>query len=256
MKKPLHGGDIHETSFIETASGRRFALKEAVSDKGEDYFEAEADGLEALRGHIRVPDVLGFGTAFLLLEWLEPVPQGRNFFPDFGRALARMHRTTGTHYGYARDNYIGRLPQNNTPETSLATFFAERRLRPLVRLLGFSAAIEKVCERLPELFAPINEPPALLHGDLWAGNFLSTHEGPALIDPAVYYGPREADIAMTKLFGGLPEPFYKAYEEAYPLPDGWRDRVDLFNLYHLMTHAVMFSGAYGNQAMAVIQRYT
>ncbi len=260
--RALSGGSIHETSRIETESGRTYVLKESAPG---EYFEAEADGLGELgkAGAIRVPEVRTVSKEFLIMEWIEPAAKGPGFFAGFGRALARMHRVTGTRFGHARNNFIGSLPQDNAWSESLSEFFAERRFRALVaigrdrRMLdrALCIAVENVCRKLSELLAPIEEPPALLHGDLWGGNYLSSFDGPVLIDPAVYYGPREADIAMTRLFGGFDGSFYTAYEEEYPLAPGWRDRVDLFNLYHLLTHAIMFGGGYAGQALAAAKKY-
>lgn len=260
-RRPLGGGSIHDTARIETESGRVFVLKE--SSPGE-FFEAEADGLRTLAasGAIRVPRVEAVGKSFLVIEWIESAAKSRGFFEAFGAALARMHRTTSDLFGHERNNFIGALPQDNAREKDLATFFAERRFRALLRVGGKALdrrlvdAVERVCDRLPELFAPIDEPPALLHGDLWGGNYLAASLGAVLIDPAVYFGPREADLAMTRLFGGFQPVFYAAYEREYPLPRGWRARVELFNLYHLLTHTIMFAGGYGSQALGVAMRYT
>lgn len=259
---PLGGGSINDVCRIETASGERFVLK---SGSGGSVFAAEADGLETLRAAkaIRVPRVFGNGMDFLLLEWIEKSRPRPGFFREFGRSLALLHRTTGETVGYSMDNFIGALPQSNAPSEQLAEFFARRRFMALANLgvergrlrSDLRSKIARLCERLPDLLAPIDEPPALLHGDLWSGNFLVADAAAVLIDPAVYYGPREADLAMTRLFGGFPEEFYSAYEEDHPLPDGWRDRVDLFNLYHLLTHAIMFGGGYGAQAEATVERY-
>lgn len=214
--------------------------------------DAEFDGLDALkRAGAPTPHVIERGSGYLLLEHLEAGPRDS---AAAARALAALHGNTSDRFGYHRDNYIGRLVQVNARHDDLPTFFSECRYRPMAKTLKMN--IDALCGRLPELFAGIDELPALLHGDLWGGNLIHSTRGPVFIDPAVYYGPREADIAMTKLFGGFDEEFYRAYEADYSLPIGWRERVDLFNLYHLMTHAIMFGGGYHAQALAIVRRYS
>ncbi|MBL4889859.1 MAG: fructosamine kinase family protein [Candidatus Lindowbacteria bacterium] len=258
----LSGGDIHDTSVITTESGSKYVVK---SSNQTGFFEAEADGLKELASAeaIRVPVVVAAEPNFLIIEYIEPVPKKSGFFSKFGSDLAKMHRKSAEQFGHHRDNFIGRLPQDNAKCSSLTDFFGEHRFLHLSRLgrdqgsvgAGLARSIEKLVARLGELFEPIQEPPALLHGDLWGGNYLSSKEGAVLIDPAVYYGPREADMAMTKLFGGFSPEFERGYEEEYPLPSGWRERVELFNIYHLLTHTIMFGGGYAAQAEGAIRKY-
>lgn len=224
--------------------------------------DAEADGLRALRacGVIAVPEVLDIGTrggaAFLETSWLEfgDLPRGE----AMGRALARLHRIAqGTRFGWHRDNFIGRTPQPNGWDDDWTRFFRDRRLRPQFelaagyRLRGADALLDAVPRLLGD-HAPV---PSLLHGDLWSGNAAMLASGePAIFDPAVYLGDREADIAMTHLFGGFHASFYRGYENEWPLSPGHEARRDLYNLYHIVNHLNLFGGSYHAQAEAAIAR--
>jgi fructosamine-3-kinase len=221
-------------------------LKEGAPSRA-DALAAEADGLEALRPHIRVPQVLDRGIrngkAFILLEQLD-LQRGGNF-AQLGRMLAAVHRQTGPRFGWARDNYIGLTPQQNGWRDDWAEFWREHRMRPQVDLAkkkGFAVEMPRLA--LLENHRP---QPSLLHGDLWSGNAGFTAEGPVVFDPAVYYGDRETDLAMTELFGGFPREFYQAYNEAFPLAPGYEQRKQLYNLYHLLNHLNIFGGGYLSQ---------
>jgi fructosamine-3-kinase len=227
-------------------------LKEGAPSRA-DAFAAEADGLEALRPHIRVPEVLDRGIrngkAFILLEHLD-LQRGGDF-AQLGRMLAALHRQTGPRFGWARDSYIGFTPQQNGWRDEWAEFWREHRMRPQVELArknGF--AVE-----MPRLAVLENHRPrpSLLHGDLWSGNAGFTADGPVVFDPAVYYGDREADLAMTELFGGFPKAFYRAYDEAFPLAPGYEQRKHLYNLYHLLNHLNIFGGGYLSQVKATLR---
>ena len=227
-------------------------LKEAAAERA-DAFTAEADGLDALRPHIRVPQVLDRGIknrkAFILLEHLDLRRSGD--YAALGRMLAGLHRQTGPRFGWARDNYIGLAPQQNGWCDDWAEFWREKRMLPqleLARKNGFQ--LEAPSCRVLESHRP---QPSLLHGDLWSGNAGFTAEGPVVFDPAVYYGDREADLAMTELFGGFPREFYAAYNEAFPLPDGYEQRKHLYNLYHLLNHLNLFGGGYLGQVKATLR---
>jgi len=225
-------------------------LKEGAAERA-DAFAAEADGLEALRPHIRVPRVLDRGVkdgkAFLLLEQLD-LERGGDY-AALGRMLAALHRQTGPRFGWHRDNYIGLSPQINGWRDNWAEFFRECRIRPqleLARSKGFQLDFDLELDHQPQ--------PSLLHGDLWNGNAGFTAEGPVLFDPAVYYGDREADLAMTELFGGFPRAFYEAYNEVFPLPEGYERRKHVYNLYHLLNHLNIFGGSYLPQVQATLRR--
>lgn len=221
-------------------------LKEGPAERA-DAFAAEADGLEALRPYIRVPRVLDrglkSGKAFILLERLDLERSGD--YGAMGRMLAALHRQTGPRFGWRRDNYIGLAAQQNAWRDDWADFFLECRLRPQASKAGLALPSLKLLEG--------HEPePSLLHGDLWSGNAGFTSEGPVVFDPAVYYGDREADLAMTELFGGFPREFYRAYTEAFPLPEGYERRKHLYNLYHLLNHLNLFGSGYLGQVKATL----
>ena len=222
-------------------------LKQAAAERA-DAYAAEADGLEALRPHIRVPRVLERGIkdgkAFILLEQLD-LRRGGDF-AELGRSLAALHRQSGPRFGWARDNYIGLAPQINSWRDSWAEFFVECRLRPQMQLAGLEFDI-LAAARLLQKHEPVR---SLLHGDLWNGNVGFTKEGPVVFDPAVYYGDREADLAMTELFGGFPREFYDAYGA---LDEGYARRKHLYNLYHLLNHLNLFGEGYRGQVDACLR---
>jgi len=226
-------------------------LKEGAPARA-DAFAAEADGLDALRPHIRVPRVLERGLrngkAFILLEPLDLRPGD---YAALGRALATLHHQSGPRFGWARDNYIGLSPQQNGWCDDWLEFWVTRRMEPQIswaREKGFDVSMPPM--RLLEKHKP---QPALLHGDLWSGNAGFTAAGPVIFDPAVYYGDRETDLAMTELFGGFPREFYDAYNEAYSLDAGYEKRKHLYNLYHLLNHLNLFGAAYYMQIQAILR---
>ncbi len=220
-----------------------------------DAFAAEAGGLAALRNAgLRSPEPLAHGVAgdqaFLLMEFLQL--QSNGDFAALGKMLAAAHHHTAPRFGWQRDNYIGTTPQANGWCDDWAKFWRERRLLPqleLARRNGFDLKINSL-----DLVLEKHRPRAsLLHGDLWSGNAAFTSIGaPVVFDPAVYYGDREADLAMTELFGGFPREFYKAYREAFPLPPGHELRKHLYNLYHLLNHLNLFGGGYLGQVKATL----
>ena len=230
--------------------------------------EAEAAGLSELRGAqaLRVPRVLASGAtddaAFLALEWIDAAPADAACERRLGEGLAALHAVTAPRFGWGRDSTIGRTSQTNGWMEEWAEFFRERRLRPQLDLVvqnGFGNLLDIPGERLMEsvqlLLAGHAPRASLLHGDLWGGNWLATAAGePVIVDPAVYYGDREADVAMTRLFGGFGAAFYRAYEAADPLPAGAALRSELYNLYHVLNHANLFGGGYARQARGMIDR--
>ncbi|WP_300454398.1 fructosamine kinase family protein [Accumulibacter sp.] len=263
----IGGGSISRTLRIDS-DDRCWFVK--LNDPAlADMFAAEVDGLSALAvcSALRVPGVVGHGVAgrhaWLLLDHLalRGLREGRRG-ADAGRALAELHRIEGAQYGWHRDNYIGRTPQFNAPHASWPAFFARRRLLPqldLARRLGHHgkliAAGERLADKLPALFADHRPPPSLLHGDLWSGNAASDETGAlVLFDPAVHFGDRESDLAMSELFGGFPDSFYAAYGESWPLADGFERRKILYQLYHVLNHLNLFGGGYLLQAERMIAR--
>lgn len=264
--RAVGGGSISRTERLET-SGGPILLK--LEPRGAaDRLEAEAEGLDALRASraVAVPEVLARGTAgahaFLALEWIELGAKTPDAARRLGTALAQLHRRTGDAFGWHRDNYIGRTPQPNGELSSWPEFFRERRLAWQLSLgrrngLGTKtlALGDSLLARIEEFFADHNPEPSLLHGDLWGGNWGADASGrPYLYDPAAYYGDREADIAMTRLFGGFGDAFYRAYDEAWPPAPGRDRRTDLYNLYHLLNHFNLFGGAYASQVHGCLTR--
>jgi fructosamine-3-kinase len=249
------GGDINDAFRVRLANGRIvFAKSHTQAPPG--MFAAEAAGLAWLaEGPLHVPAVLAVGDAFLALEWLDLA--GRPDSVALGRGLATLHALGAPGFGLQANNFLATLPQDNTAEANWSTFYVERRLRPLCARarLGLDRELDRLRAR-PDVFGP-PEPPARLHGDLWWGNVaaLADTGAPVVIDPAVYGGHREIDLAMLALFGGLPEALVRAYDEATPLADGWRERIGLHQLYPLAAHACLFGGGYGDQVRSTLARY-
>ena len=260
------GGSINACYRWPAAGGVLFVKIAARASA--TAFAAEAAGLAELAaaGALRVPQVRASGhtdtAAFLALEWIEAGVADRECERRLGAGLAALHAVTAERYGWNRDNTIGRTPQANGWTADWAGFFRERRLRPQLELAarnGFAPTLadrgERLLESLPALLAGHTPRPALLHGDLWGGNWLASVAGdPVIFDPAVYFGDPETDVAMTRLFGGFGGSFYRAYEAAAPLPDGAAVRAELYNLYHVLNHANLFAGGYPRQARAIIDR--
>lgn len=234
----------------------RYFVKTATLQRAPMLY-AEADGLRALAPVITVPGVRALGehgdTAFLVLDWLDfgDAPLGA----ALGTALASLHRSpAGTRYGWASDNFIGGTPQVNGWHDDWATFFCERRLRPQLLLARMDESVLAATADLLRGHAPA---PSLLHGDLWSGNAGVLADGtPVLFDPAVYVGDRETDLAMTRLFGGFDASFYRAYDAAWPLPEGHERRRDVYTLYHVLNHLNLFGASYPAQAQSLINRIT
>jgi fructosamine-3-kinase len=245
--EPVSGGDINDAYRVRLDDKRTVFVKTHAHPPAGMY-DAEAMGLAWLRGHpLRVPDVVASGRSFLALEWLDIGAKSRGFDAALGRGLAALHRLGAPRFGFDRDNFLATLPQSNTPTDDGVAFWIEQRLRPLARRarLDVDAQLDVLRAR-PDRFGPA-EPPARLHGDLWWGNVIAVDGAPAIIDPAVYGGHREVDLAMLALFGGLPDALIAAYDEVFPLADGWRDRIALWQLYPLAAHACLFGGGYGAQ---------
>lgn len=270
---PVSGGDINRAYRLTLTNGEQVFLKLNAGDKL-PMFQAEAKGLSAIAetSAIRVPRVLCAGTderfgAFLLMENITSAGHGRDFWETFGHRLAAMHKANtsslvqGGFFGFGSDNFIGERPQRNTAEESWIAFFRDRRLAPQLRDAAgyFDAGDRKRATwLLDHLGDYLTEPerPSLLHGDLWSGNFITDDQGEAmLIDPAVYVGHAEADIAMTELFGGFSPRFYDAYREVLPLQPEYASRRELYNLYHLLNHLNMFGASYLGSVRGILRRY-
>lgn len=262
----IGGGCINEAHRIE-GNGRRFFVKLNHADSLA-MFEAEAMGLQEIyRSHtLRVPVPVCWGKnkskAWLVLEYLEMSNVSSSGAAALGARLAAMHRISSGKFGWMRDNTIGATPQINSYSPSWIQFWREQRLGyqlQLAQVNGYTGKLQTQGEQLLaqlDFFFPEAKPVAsLLHGDLWSGNYSFDHAGqPVLFDPAIYYGDRETDIAMTELFGGFPAAFYAAYREAYPLDPGYSTRKTLYNLYHILNHLNLFGGGYLRQAEQMTSR--
>lgn len=260
------GGCINECHVVR-GQGRAFFVKLNAPDKAE-MFSAEAAGLEEIgrTKTVRVPRPVCHGAcpaaSWIVLEHLELRPADDRSMRALGRNLARLHRVTCGRYGWHRDNTIGSTPQTNTPADDWIAFWRDRRVRfqlGLAASKGHGGRLiangERLMEKLPAFFAGYHPDPSLLHGDLWSGNVAMDAGGePVIFDPAVYYGDREADLAMTELFGGFPRGFYDAYRAEYPLDAGYETRKQLYNLYHVLNHLNLFGGGYRAQAERIIER--
>ena len=258
----LGGGSISPAVVLQTAEGSFFLKFNKKAPR--DMFETEAKGLQVLRqtGAIGIPEVLGVGQDFLLLEFMTSRQEKADFWADFGQSLAKLHTHTSAQFGLEHDNYIGYLPQYNTQMADGIGFFTEQRLRVQADKAlkdgwiesDLHQKFETLYKRLPDLFPA--EKPALLHGDLWSGNVMSNAEGAVtLIDPAVHYGLREAELAFTRMFGGFNERFYEAYNEVFPLEPGYDERADLYNLYPLLVHVNMFGQSYVGAVRQTLEKY-
>lgn len=267
---PVGGGCIANACRLETEASP-FFLKYGDDDVART-FPGEAAGLDALDeadSPLQIPSVLDVEQAteerpgYLVMEWVNPGRKGRRFWERFGKGLAALHRHTADEYGFDRDNFIGQLPQQNDWRDVWPIFFRELRLEPQVAMArergrwrsSWTRPLEKLYRRLPELMPGAPEP-SILHGDLWKGNFMVTAMGdPALIDPAAYYGHREADLAMTELFGGFDDTFYEAYRSTWSLEPGYETRREVYNLYHLINHLNHFGGRYAGSVESTLKMF-
>lgn len=264
------GGNINRASQILLEDGTYCFLKFNARG-GRDMFEKEAKGLELLRNTgvgFLIPKILDLGfvegpnVGYLLLEFISEGMADSAFYRDLGEKLAHLHRIRHKAFGLNHNNYIGRLPQSNTFHSDWISFFVEERLQPqLIMALDkglFNRSIvdkfERLYRKLPDLLP--DEPPSLLHGDLWSGNIMCSrsHET-VLIDPAVYFGHREIELAFTQLFGSFDDAFYDAYHQVYPVREGFPRRKDIYNLYPLLVHSNLFGGSYPSRVQSIIARY-
>ncbi len=263
----LSGGDINDVYRLATNQGN-FCVKLNSESRFPGMFEAEYIGLQKLAATntIDVAKPIGFGASggvgFLVLAYIESTQRSPNFWDNFGAQLADLHRQPANKFGADLNNYIGSLQQSNSKHYGWPKFYTEERLRPLAQrafgegLLNHSDLknFEALYLELPSIFP--DEPPALLHGDLWNGNYMVNDKGePVLIDPAVYFGHREMDLGMSLLFGGFDNRFYQVYQTVYPLESNWESRVELCQLYPLLVHLNLFGRGYYNSIRQIIKKF-
>lgn len=265
---PTGGGCINHGGHLQSEQAD-FFLKWNYARRYPGMFETEAKGLALLLdpGTVRIPRVVLTGVRgdyqFILMEFIHHAAKNRDYWRTLGRQLAALHRTSWHQYGLDHDNYIGSLPQKNTPSQEWVPFFIERRLNPQLKSgidagrIGKEVAtqFDALYQRLPDILSP--EAPSLVHGDLWSGNVIVDDSGsPCLIDPAVYFGHREVDLAMTELFGGFDGDFYDAYQEAFPTQPGLHERLEVYKLYPLLVHVNLFGGGYLSEVRAILRRFS
>jgi len=265
---PLSGGCISNAFRIIDETGKNYFLK--INSSVKDLFIKEANGLKELRRAcaIRIPEVAVYDTDFLMTEFIEQGHQKVNFFEDFGRRFSELHKFREKKFGFYENNYIGSNPQTNIPdkkeENDWIQFYFNKRILYQYRLAeknGYATkelqnGISQLEKKIELILGNSTEPPSLLHGDLWSGNYMIDEKGEAcLIDPAVYYGHREADLAMTKLFGGFSHEFYSSYRENFPLKEGYEYRENIYKLYHVLNHLNLFGRGYYSQAVSLIKFY-
>jgi len=262
----IHGGDINRAYLLQSAD-KKYFVKLNKADLL-PMFEVEALALHALAETktLRIPGVITYGIAenkaFLVLEYIPLFPLKPIAQKQLGCQLAELHKQKQNYFGWPQDNFIGHNKQINTPEGDWLSFWQKQRLGAQLELAeanGYHGKLQtlgkELISKVPEFFKDYQPRASLLHGDLWAGNAAADENGLAVIyDPACYYGDREADIAMTELFGRFGETFYKEYDEVYPLDSGYRLRKPLYNLYHILNHLNLFGRSYLGQAEAMMQQ--
>jgi protein-ribulosamine 3-kinase len=270
--RSVGGGSINQTEIL-TLSNRETVFLKINTQPPKHFFKAETRGLDLLRqakGGPRIPKPLGLEPGpcarFFIMEYVEESSPTEEFDFQFAQALANMHRSTRDTHGLDHDNYIGSTEQKNTQEKNGLKFFRDHRIRfqqELARTSGklpqpLDKRLDTLCDRLESLMDTSGEQPALLHGDLWSGNYFQakSDQRPCIFDPAVYYGLRESDLAMTQLFGSLPRSFYQAYHEAFPLNPGFEERRDIYNLYHMLNHLNLFGSSYLSSVESIVNRFT
>jgi len=266
--RSVGGGCINHAVKISTSVGDFFLKWNASSPS--DMFLKEAAGLSEMSQagtYLVIPKVIWSkeiddSPGLLLMEYLQPASNTSGFDGQLGRGLAQLHRKSAFAFGFHHSNYCGTTIQDNTWTNNWPEFYAERRIWALVQQIisahGMSSEeqkmYKKLVDKMPTLLAH-QTVPSLIHGDLWSGNYMYTANGPALIDPACYYADREMELGMMQLFGGFSSRVWEAYQEEFPLLDGWRRRIPLYQLYHILNHYLLFGGSYGRQALEIAREY-
>lgn len=265
---PVKGGDINDTYRIESFENKYF-LKLNTAHNFPQLFEKEAKGLETIAktGLFITPKVIKHGITdndfqYLVLEWIERGTATFDGWKQLGQRLAQFHQISNTQFGWNEDNYIAIILQPNQFKDKWEDFYANNRILPMIKLLADKkiinskeiTAAERLCLDLINIFP--DEKPALIHGDLWNGNVHPTIDGNlSLIDPAIYYGHREMDLAMADLFGGFDETFFDAYNEIYPLAPNFNERKSIAQLFPLLVHALLFEGYYVKDVKAILKKF-
>ena len=261
---PLSGGDINDVFLLNTSEGKKVVkVNSAIRFPG--MFEAEMAGMKALKATnaIDAPKIIDVYTkgnySCLLMEYRETGSKSSDFWTVFGKQMANLHKNTQPNFGFSDDNYIGSLPQHNNAHKNIVDFYIEERLQPQFRLAtenGYSLGdTKKFCSALYHLIP--QEKPALIHGDLWNGNYLvNTNGHPCLIDPAIAYAPREMDLSMMKLFGGFSEELFNTYFEEFPVENDFEERVPIWQLYYLLVHLNLFGKGYLGSCQNIVARFT
>ncbi len=260
----IGGGCIADSQKVETESGKLYFVKQYNKP---EMHKAEANGLKELSkpNIIRVPEITYWDNSFLIIEFIREGKSKKDFFEIFGKQFAKLHKFTSDKFGFIEDNFCGNTIQKNTPTNDdWIDFYFTNRLLFQYKLAEKNNYVTEELKtkflllekRIKQILAADYEKPSLLHGDLWGGNYLIDEYGnPCLIDPAVYYGNREADLAMTKLFGGFNSDFYKAYQVEFPLQNDWQYRENIYKLYHIFNHLNLFGMTYYNQVLFLIKSY-
>jgi fructosamine-3-kinase len=267
--RQVSGGSINQAAKVTLADDTVCFLKWNTSADPRMFF-VEEKGLALLESadtSLRIPSVLATGktdddTGFFLQEFVVEGHSKPHSAGDFGRALAQLHKHHNETFGLDHDNFIGRLPQSNTSHERWVDFFIQERMEPQLQMAvdsgklgsGAVSSFQNMYKKLPDIFP--DEPPSLLHGDLWGGNYFFDQDGQATIyDPAVYYGHREIELAFTHLFGGFASSFYSSYKKAYALSPGFSTRKDIYNLYPLLVHTNLFGGSYARQVEGIVKQF-
>ncbi len=259
--KPLTGGDTNQAYQIETKQNNYFC-KTNETQVGKDLLHKEQIGLRTIGRYCTTPEYIGSAPKVLLLSWVKSARKTRFFWEKLGVELAAVHRVTSNQYGFDHHNYIGTLIQHNEPRSTWENFFVEQRLLPQFKMAVDKSLLhgtevpksETLAKKIKEVCP--KELASLIHGDLWSGNILADTDSNAyFVDPCVSYAHREMDIAMSTLFGKFDNIFYEAYNEAYPLAEGWKNRLDIYHLYFLLAHLNMFGIGYKNDVMKIVANY-
>jgi protein-ribulosamine 3-kinase len=262
----LSGGCIADASSVTFANGQRCVVKQLKNGD----FQKEFNGLQELRraNAIRAPQPLMATSDFIIMEFIESTPQSLGYLEEFGSKMAALHRHSQDSFGFYEDNTIGATHQMNTAHGEISSswkeFYFTMRLLPQFKLAetnGYDSkelrdAFCALESKLDDILGTVSDPPSLLHGDLWSGNIITDESGsPCIIDPAVYYGHREAEFGMTQLFSGLPSQFYAAYEDVWPMDDGADYRLNVYKLYHAFNHLNLFGKSYYSQTIGLMSFY-